>query len=254
MATLLGQPLAPPSAPASAAIPPLPRWIGILGVVAAIAFVSSQALGVLTSPPDRDMGDLQKIMYVHVPAAWNAFIAFFIVACASIWVLFTDSERADLLAAAAAEVGAVLTALTLMLGSIWGRPTWGVWWTWDARLTSTAVLLIIFVGYLALREFAEEPERRMRWSATVGVIGALNVPIVYMSVRWWRTLHQIQSSPATVDSRYVIGLRSNAIAFLLILIFFIAVRYHASRVASAIELRAEHRALFDANEERRSHA
>jgi heme exporter protein C len=237
----------PPSAPFAARAIPLPReprWVGILGAVAAIAFVGAQALGVLTSPPDRDMGDLQKIMYVHVPAAWNAFIAFFIVACASIKVLFTNDERADLLAAAAAEVGAVLTALTLILGSIWGRPTWGVWWTWDARLTSTAVLLVIFVGYLTLREFAEEPERRMRWSAAVGVIGALNVPIVYMSVRWWRTLHQVQSSPATVDPHYVIGLRSNAIAFLLLLIFFIARRYQLSRVEVALAAAAESRALY----------
>jgi heme exporter protein C len=231
-----------------------PRWIGILGMIGIIAFVGAQALGVLTSPPDRDMGDLQKIMYVHVPAAWNAFIAFFVVACASIKVLLTGDERADLIAAAAAEVGAVLTALTLILGSIWGRPTWGVWWTWDARLTSTAVLLIIFVGYLTLREFAEEPERRMRWSAAVGVIGALNVPIVYMSVRWWRTLHQIQSSPATVDPHYVIGLRANAIAVLLLLIFFISRRYQLGKLAAQIALAAERRARIDFEEDRHATA
>lgn len=245
MTTSLERPPSPPLVARTIAIPREPRWIGILGAVGAIAFVGAQALGVLTSPPDRDMGDLQKIMYVHVPAAWNAFIAFFIVACASIKVLLTNDERADLLAAAAAEVGAVLTALTLILGSIWGRQTWGVWWTWDARLTSTAVLLVIFVGYLTLREFAEEPERRMRWSAAVGVIGALNVPIVYMSVRWWRTLHQVQSSPATVDPHYVIGLRANAIAFLLLLVFFIGRRYHLSRVEVAIAAAAEGRALYD---------
>jgi heme exporter protein C len=246
--------VARPIARIAPSLPTSPSWINIVGIVGLIAFVSAQALGVLTSPPDRDMGDLQKIMYVHVPAAWNAFIAFFVVACASIWVLFTNSERADMLAAAAAEVGAVLTALTLMLGSIWGRPTWGVWWTWDARLTSTAVLLLIFVGYLALREFADEPERRMRWSAAVGVIGALNVPVVYMSVRWWRTLHQIQSSPATVDPHYVIGLRSNAIAFMLLLIFFIAKRYQVSLLSNALELEAERRALADTTTRRSIHA
>lgn len=237
-------------------IPGEPRWIRVVGIVGVLAFVGAQAVGVLTSPPDRDMGDLQKIMYVHVPAAWNAFIAFFVVALASIKVLLTNDERADLLAAAAAEVGAVLTALTLMLGSIWGRPTWGVWWTWDARLTSTAVLLVIFIGYLTLREFAEEPERRMRWSAAVGVIGSLNVPIVYMSVRWWRTLHQVQSSPATVDPQYVIGLRANAIAVLLLLVFFIGRRYHLSRIESALAQRAERRALLglDVEEEQRAGA
>jgi heme exporter protein C len=254
MATTLERSIAAPRQTAAIILPAEPRWIGIIGVIGALAFIGAQALGVLTSPPDRDMGDLQKIMYVHVPAAWNAFIAFFIVACASIKVLLTNDERADLLAAAAAEVGAVLTALTLMLGSIWGRPTWGVWWTWDARLTSTAVLLIIFVGYLTLREFAEEPERRMRWSAAVGVIGALNVPIVYMSVRWWRTLHQVQSSPATVDPHYVIGLRTNAIAFLLLLIFFVGRRYHLSRVSGAIALAVEKRSLYGGEEEHNANA
>lgn len=243
MATTLERPVLFSAAADSAAIPTLPRWIAVVGVAGAIAFVAAQALGILTSPPDRDMGHLQKIMYVHVPAAWNAFIAFFVVACASIKVLLTNDERADLLAASAAEVGVVLTALTLMLGSIWGRPTWGVWWTWDARLTSTAVLLVIFVGYLAVREFADEPERRLRWSAAVGLIGALNVPVVYMSVRWWRTLHQIQSSPATVDPHYVFGLRTNAIAVLLLVIFFIGYRYHVGRVAQWIDAFEEQRAL-----------
>lgn len=243
MATTLDRPAIDTPVSASGALPTTPRWVGIVGVVGAVAFVAAQALGVFTSPPDRDMGHLQKIMYVHVPAAWNAFIAIFVVACASIKVLLTNDERADLLAASAAEAGTVLTALTLMLGSIWGRPTWGVWWTWDARLTSTAVLLVIFVGYLALREFAEDPERRMRWSAAVGLIGALNVPVVYMSVRWWRTLHQIQSSPSTVDPRYVIGLRTNAIAVLILLIYFIGRRYHVSRLAQAIDALEEQRAL-----------
>jgi heme exporter protein C len=244
MATTLDRSADPATGSGLLRIPHEPSWVRLVGIVGVLAFVGAQAVGVLTSPPDRDMGDLQKIMYVHVPAAWNAFIAFLVVALASIGVLVTNDERADLLAAAAAEVGATLTALALMLGSIWGRPTWGVWWTWDARLTSTAVLLVIFVGYLTLREYAEEPERRMRWSAAVGIIGALNVPIVYMSVRWWRTLHQIQSSPATVDPHYVIGLRANAIAILLLLVFFIARRYHLSRIENALAQRAERRALF----------
>ena len=221
-------------------------WWHVLAWIAPLALIAAQAFGVLTSPPDRDMGHLQKIMYVHVPAAWNAFIAFFVVLVASVRYLWTRDERQDLLAASAAEAGAVLTALTLMLGSIWGRPTWGVWWTWDARLTSTAVLLMIFVSYLALRAFTDDPERRARWSAAVGIFGALNVPIVYMSVRWWRTLHQIQSSPSTVDPAYAWGLRLNAIAVLLLLIYFIAKRYdialserHAEQRRDDLALRPE---------------
>jgi heme exporter protein C len=229
------------SSAAEAIAPPrVPTW---LIAAAALALISGQVVAVMTSAPDRDMGHLQKIMYVHVPAAWASFIAFFVVFWASVTVLWKRSEKADLLNAAAAEAGAVLTGLTLVLGSIWGRPTWGVWWTWDARLTSTAVLFLVFVGYLALRALTDDPERRARWSAAVGILGALNVPIVYMSVKWWRTLHQLQSSPSTVDPAYVVGLRWNAIAFAVLLAAFITVRYRAALWTLAADRRAEARAL-----------
>lgn len=216
-----------------------PLWLVGLTIVAFLAVPAAQVFGFLTSPAAELYQHSQKIMYVHVPAAWSAFMAFFVVFWASLVYLWKRSERADLLAASAAEVGAVFTGLTLMLGSIWGKWAWGVWWTWDARLTSTAVLFIIFVGYLALRSFTEDPDRRATWSAGVGIFGALNVPIVYMSVRWWRTLHQVQSTPQTVSSEYVYGLRANGIAFLLVLICFVAWRYRAAR----IRRRAE--ALYD---------
>jgi heme exporter protein C len=222
---------------------PRARWLTPLGYAAMLAVPAAQVLGFMTSPPDRDMGHLQKIMYVHVPAAWNAFMAFFVVAIASLLYLWRRAERYDLAAASAAEVGTVFTGLTLVLGSIWGRPTWGVWWTWDARLTSTAVLFMIFVGYLALRALVEDPERRAVWSAAVGLLGALNVPVVYMSVRWWRTLHQLQSSPSTVDPAYVLGLRANAVAFLLVLIYFIRKRYEAAAVVRAAERAQDDAAL-----------
>lgn len=218
-----------------------PRWSAALGAAAFVAVAAAQAFSLLASPPDRDMGHLQKIMYVHVPAAWSAFVCFFVVFVASVRYLWRHDERQDLLAAAAAEVGAVLTALTLMLGSIWGRPTWGVWWTWDARLTSTAVLLVIFAAYLALRAFTEDAERRAQWSAAVGILGALNVPIVYMSVTWWRTLHQVQSTPRTVDPAYAWGLRLNGIAVLLLACFFIWQRFRLACVERELERAADAR-------------
>jgi heme exporter protein C len=221
----------------------VPTWLTGLTVLAGLAVVGAQWYAFRTSPPDVAMGDLQKIMYVHVPAAWSAFLAFFIVFWASVVYLWKRTERADLLAASAAEVGAVFTGLTLALGSIWGRPTWGVWWTWDARLTSTAVLFIIFVGYLALRAFTDEPERRGRWSAAVGIFGALNVPIVYMSVRWWRTLHQVQSTPETLAPAYKAGLRLNGLAFLVLLVVFVAWRYRAARLERRAEWIVEEAAL-----------
>jgi heme exporter protein C len=214
-----------------------PRWLSLLLPVAVVALAGAQAFGFLASPPDRDMGHLQKIMYVHVPAAWIAMIAFFAVFVASLLYLWRRQQRYDLFAAAAAEVGLVLTGLTLALGSIWGRPTWGVWWTWDPRLTSTAILFMIYAGYVALRGFTDEPERRARWSAAIGILAFLNVPIVYMSVRWWRSLHQIQSSPETLDPMYTLALRMNAVAFLLVFVYFVGRRYYGSRLEMAADER-----------------
>ena len=234
----------PPRDPSSTTPAPdvarTPAWLGIAGVAVVIA---AQVHAFLTSPAEADMGHLQKIMYVHVPAAWMTFIAFFVVLVFSVRYLWTGRENADLLAASAAEVGAVFNGLTLMLGMIWGRPAWGVWWVWDARLTSTLVLFLIFVGYLALRAFVDDPVRKGRWSAAVGAIGAINVPIVYMSVHWWRTLHQPPSSPSTLDPAYTLGLRLNALAFLVLLVYFIRKRYEIARVEREIEHAAEAAAM-----------
>lgn len=221
-----------------------PRLTGTwFGAVAIAAVIAAQAFSILTSPAEGDMGHLQKIMYVHVPAAWMAFISFFVVFLYSVRYLWQKRENHDLLAASAAEVGAVFTGLTLMLGMIWGRPAWGVWWVWDARLTSTLVLFLIFVGYLALRAFVDDAGQRARWSAAVGAIGAINVPIVYMSVKWWRTLHQPPSSPETLDPAYTLGLRLNAIALLLVTIYFIRRRYQIAKIERATENLAEEAAM-----------
>jgi heme exporter protein C len=220
-----------------------PRTSVLFGFIAFAALIAAQVFSILTSPAEADMGHLQKIMYVHVPAAWMAFISFFVVLVFSVRYLWKKRENDDLLAASAAEVGATFTGLTLMLGMIWGRPAWGVWWVWDARLTSTLVLFLIFVGYLALRAFVDDAEQRARWSAAVGAIGAINVPIVYMSVKWWRTLHQPQSSPSTLDPAYTMGLRLNAIALLLVTIYFIRKRYEIARLERAVEHLAEAAAM-----------
>lgn len=220
-----------------------PRWLVPFSGFAVLFLIFAQATAIVISPPDRDMLHLQKIMYVHVPTAWAGFLAFGVTFLLSIAYLATRRERQDLLAASAAEVGVVLTGLTLALGSIWGRPTWGVWWTWDPRLTSTLILFLIFVGYLSLRAFTEDDDRRARWSAAIGILGALNVPIVYMSVRWWRTIHQIQSTPSTVDPEYALGLRLNAFAFLFVMIALVAWRYDSALRQRAVDARIEEDAL-----------
>lgn len=213
------------------------------GVFAALYFVFAQAVAFSVSPPDRDMGNLQKILYVHVPTAWMALSAAGIIFLASVLYLWKRDERYDLIAVSAAEAGTMLSALTLAQGMIWGKPTWGVWWAWDPRLTTMAVQLVMYVGYLSLRSFTEDEERRARWSAAVGILMFLNANIVYMSVRWWRTLHQIQSTPNTVAPEYVLGLRLNAFALLYLLITFIGMRYHIARVEREAESLLEEQAL-----------
>ncbi len=223
--------------------PPRPGKWPLFGAFTLLFLVASQALAIFTSPPDRDMGDLEKILYVHVPAAWNMSLTFAVVMYFSLKYLWKNDERDDLAAAAAAEVGTLLCGMTLLLGMLWGKPAWGVWWAWDARLTSTLVLFLIFVGYLSLRQFVDEPERRGTWAACVGIFGAINVPIVYMSVRWWRTLHQIQSTPQTVATTYVWSLRANAFAFLFVMIYLVRRRYEAACLDRAADHAAEAAAL-----------
>ncbi|HEX6132541.1 MAG TPA: cytochrome c biogenesis protein CcsA [Longimicrobiales bacterium] len=223
--------------------PERPRWLLPFGVFAVLFLVATQAAALLMSAPDRDMGHLQKIMYVHVPTAWMAMIAPAVVFVASVLYLWKRQPKHDLLAASAAQVGIVFIGLTLIQGSIWARPTWGIWWIWDPRLTTTAILFLIYAGYLALRAFSEDEDQRARWSAAVGILGFLNVPIVYMSVRWWRTIHQVQSTPDTVDSVYKLGLRLNAFAFLFLFIFLVGMRYYIARLERTRLARIEEKAL-----------
>jgi heme exporter protein C len=223
-------------------VPRTGRW-SLFGWFAFLFLIASQGIAIAISPPDRDMGDLQKIMYVHVPAAWMTMLAPLAVLVFALRYLWKRREEDDLLAASAAEVATAFAGLTLLLGMLWARPTWGVWWTWDARLTSTLVLFLILAGYLSLRAFIDDREQRAQWSAAVGVLGAINVPIVYLSVRWWRTIHQIQSSPSTVDPAYVIGLRLNAFAFLFVMIYFIRRRYEAALMERAAARVSEAAAL-----------
>ncbi len=220
-----------------------PRWLTIFGWGALAFLVFTQAFGILTSPPDRDMGDLQKIMYVHVPTAEVAVMAYGVVFLFGLLYLWKRDLRFDLAAASAAQVGAVFAAATLVTGSIWGHPTWGVWWTWDARLTSMAVLFLMYVGYLVLRAFTEDEIRRARWSAAIAGLGVINSVIVYYSVQWWRTIHQVQSSAGTIDPRYGRNLGLNSLAVILVFAYLIIARYRVARLLRDVEARIEEKAL-----------
>ncbi|HZU79547.1 MAG TPA: cytochrome c biogenesis protein CcsA [Acidimicrobiales bacterium] len=169
------------------------RALRVLGVLGIVGMGFTVWLGLWVTPPDRTQGDLVRLVYLHPPIAWiSLYLAFGIAALSSVLWLWprTRSRFWDRLAVSAMEVGVVFTALTLFTGSLWGRPTWGVWWAWDARLTATALLLVLQLGYLALRRVPSDPDVRARRAALAAVIAAVDVPIVHFSVNWWRTLHQ----------------------------------------------------------------
>ncbi|MDR3526395.1 MAG: heme ABC transporter permease CcmC [Rhizomicrobium sp.] len=163
-------------------------------LVAATAL--TMAAGLLlgfSTPPDYQQGDTVRIMFVHVPAAWVAMMAYGVMTVASIFGLVNRHPLADIAARAAAPIGAVFTALGLITGSLWGRPMWGAWWVWDGRLTSFLLLLLIYLAYIALNDAIENETRAARASAVFAIVGAVNLPIIEFSVQWWTTLHQGES-------------------------------------------------------------
>lgn len=164
----------------------------VLGLGALVSLALTAWLGLSASPPDQVQGQLVRLIYIHPAAATACYVGFGMCALASLAYLWprTRSRRWDRLAAASAEVGLVFCGITLITGSIWGRGSWGVWWTWDARLTLTALLFAVFAGYLALRRTGGEPEPRAKRSAVVAIVCALLVPVDHEATTWWQTLHQ----------------------------------------------------------------
>jgi heme exporter protein C len=206
---------------------------------AAVAATAAGLAMAFTAPPDRLQGDLQRLMYVHVPAAWIAYLAFAVTLVGSVAWLRTRRDRWDRLAASAAELGVVFTALALALGAIWGKPVWGVWWTWDPRLVTTALLLLVYLGYLGLRRATPDPEARARRAAILGVVAFVQVPIVHLSVLWWRTLHQpptvLRPGDPAIDHTMLLALAVNVLAFSLLFAALLRRRIELARVDAAIE-------------------
>jgi heme exporter protein C len=205
-----------------------------LGWATLVGLAATAVLGLLVVPADAEQGDVQRLMYVHVPAAWLAYLSFTVVFVASVAYLRTGRIRWDRMAVASAEIGVLFCTLTLVLGSLWGRPVWGTWWTWDPRLTTTVVLLLVYVGYLSLRRVADSPSRRAHWSAVVGVVGFVDVPIVHMSVVWWRSLHQeatvVRPGAPTMDGSMLVALLVGTVAFSLAYSYLMAVRMRVGRL------------------------
>jgi heme exporter protein C len=206
----------------------------VLGWLTVAGLLATATIALFVVPPDATQGDAQRLMYVHVPAAWLAFMSFGVVFIASIAFLKTGRIQWDRIAVASAEIGVQFCALTIVLGSLWGRPVWGAWWTWDPRLTTTAVLLLIYVGYLSLRRVADNPTRRARWSAVVGAVGFIDVPIVHMSVVWWRSLHQqatvLRAGAPTMAGSMLTTLVVAFVSFTVAYSYLMVVRMRVGRV------------------------
>ncbi len=202
--------------------------IRLVGGVTLAALAAGLVMGFGIAPREATQGNVQRIMYLHVPSVWVAYLAFAVVLVASIAYLIRRAEAADRLAHASAEVGVLFTGLTIATGSIWGKPTWGTWWTWDARLTSVAILFVMYLGYLLLRGMIEDRERGARFAAVLGIVAAFNIPLVHFSVYWWRTLHQppslMKPGPGTMPGIIVTALLVNFAAFSLLYVYFVARR------------------------------
>jgi heme exporter protein C len=202
----------------------------VLGTAGLALLLLGGYLGLVWSPPDVTQGNAMRILYVHVPSAWVMYLAFFCTMVGSVGYLWKKDMKWDRFAAASAEIGVLLTALTLFTGSIWGKPIWGVYWTWDPRITTTAILFVIYVGYLMLRTLQDDPVARAKQSAVVGIIGVLDIPIIQQSVYWWRSLHQQATilrpglGDPSMDDRMELTLFVNVIAFTVLFVFLLGQR------------------------------
>jgi heme exporter protein C len=219
------------------------RWIGVGAIVATFWQL---ILALLVSPDDEDQGAAVRFFYIHVPAVIVSYLAFTLCAIASAAYLWkrTRSLNWDRFAGVTAEIGQVFLFITLVTGALWGKKTWGVYWAWDARLTSTALLFLLFLAYLAVRNLDGTPEQRAKRSAIVAVIAFADIPIINQSVKWWRSLHQTSTLLKTdieIDGVMLFSFFVGLIAFLLVFVWLVL---HRWRVAALSDLADD--ALVDA--------
>lgn len=229
--------VAPAGRRAVAAQPARPAPLGLaLDVLIGLAVLADLYV-IYNAPAERVQGQVYKILYVHVPMAWLSYVAFTLVLGASVAYLWKRRPGADYLARAAAEVGVLFLTLLLVTGVVYGRPVWGVWWTWDARLTTTLIMWFVYVGYLMLRSAIAEPRRSARIGAVVGIVAFANVPLVQLSVTWWRTLHPQPSvaQPGSMSGEILMGMLFSFAVFILVFSRLVALR--ASLFRSQAEAR-----------------
>jgi heme exporter protein C len=189
------------------------------------------------APTEATMGHIQRIFYFHVPAAYTAFLAFAVVAAAGAAYLRTRNLQWDVLARSSAEIGVLFTTIALISGSLWAKPVWGAWWTWDPRLTTTALLWLMYASYLLLRSAIPEPDRQAAFGAVAGIASFANVPIVFMSIRWWRSLHPAVVNPgrSSISSEMLIALGIGLVAFTLLYVCLLLLRAHVEESQRRLE-------------------
>ena len=219
------------------------RPLQILNIITLAQMVIAAGLVFLYAPRERVMGDVQRIFYFHVPSAWVGFLAFFVTLVAGIAYLRTGRHNWDRLAAVSVEIGLLFTMMTIISGSIWARPAWNTWWTWDPRLTTYTILALIYVAYLMLRQGIEDPGRRARLAAVYGILGFISVPITFFSIRWWRTIHPVViggGSPTAeggfdMTSPMKVVFFFSLFAFTVLYFCFLANRLRLERLAEHVE-------------------
>ncbi|HJU65764.1 MAG TPA: cytochrome c biogenesis protein CcsA [Gemmatimonadaceae bacterium] len=214
-------------------------WFGWLLPLAIVAVIGAYVRAISFTPVEALQGPAQKIYYVHVPSAWVAFIAFFMVAVAGGLYLWLRDLRLDRFAESAAEVGVIYTTVVLVTGPLWGKPVWGTWWTWDARLTLTLFLWFIYVGYIVLRGAIEDRGLRARYSAVLGILGALLIPFIHLSVYLFRTLHPkpivLKPERPSLPDEMLVTLLVSLGAFLLLFAALLRARYRLAVARDAAE-------------------
>ena len=224
------------------------HWLGVVTLAIMTAAIFMVFVYV---PTEAQQGNVQRIFYFHVPCAWLAFAAFALVAISGVFYLWFGHQVWDDLGCAAAEVGMLFCTLVLITGSIWAKPIWGTWWTWDSRLTTTLVLWLLYAGYLTLRAMADEVSQVGRLAAVVGIVAAADVPVIIVSVRLWRTIHPAvivtrQGSHGLEDPRMIATLLVSLAAFTVLSAWLLMLRFATLRAAARLTNLGRQLALTEA--------
>src|SRR6266851_1673955 len=222
-----------------------------LGVVTCVLMVAALFMVFVYVPTEADQGIVQRIFYFHVPCAWVAFAAFALVAISGVFYLWLGQQVWDDLGYAAAEIGMLFCTLVLITGSIWAKPIWGAWWTWDSRLTTTLILWLLYAGYLMLRVLADDTPEAARLAAVIGIVAAADIPIIMVSVRLWRTIHPAvivtrQGGHGLEDPRMVATLLVSMAAFTALCVWLLMLRFATLRTAARVDSIGRQLALAEA--------